>query len=79
MEVTTTAFANELNLNTKWGKYILKKNFKTIELINLKSQQYVKLDGNKALQQQMATKVSVASPQHSKMATKVSVVHRRSQ
>ena len=32
------------------GKYIFKKNFKTMELINLKSQQYVRLEDNEVLQ-----------------------------
>lgn len=50
IEVATAAFAKAVNLNTKYRKYILKKNFKTMELIALKSQQYVKLDINKALQ-----------------------------
>lgn len=61
-EVAATVFAEAINLNTEYGKYILKKNFKTMELINLKSQQYVRLNDNKALQQQMAVKVFVAPP-----------------
>lgn len=50
-EVIVVAFAEAVNLNMEYDKYILKKNFKTMELINLKSQQYVRLDNNEALQQ----------------------------
>ncbi|KAL9457732.1 hypothetical protein AB3S75_006725 [Citrus x aurantiifolia] len=61
-EVIVVAFAEAVNLNMEYDKYILKKNFKTMELSNLKSQQYVRLDNNEALQQQMAAKVSVVPP-----------------
>ena len=49
-EVIVVAFAKVVNLNMEYDKYILKKIFKTMELINLKSQQYVRLDNNEALQ-----------------------------
>ena len=61
-KVAVAAFSKVVNLNTEYGKYILKKNFKTMELINLKSQQYIRLEDNEALQQQMDAKVFVTPP-----------------
>lgn len=58
MKGAVATFPKVVNLSTKYGKYILKKNFKTMELINLKSQQYMRLTiispyNNKCLQRFM--------------------------